>query len=130
MKFRRVVATVMVAVVFFWAPSLIPIRVTPAPVRVALLLPVGCGIGVVWRTADTASAAGPIVTPCPIYTGPTPWPVIVIGAGVISVMLNALIVSNTQCRELTNEEAISSVFLPFLGIAFNKQMNHCLHGHH
>ena len=35
MKFRKVIATVTLAGLFFWTPSLIPVSFAPAPVRVA-----------------------------------------------------------------------------------------------
>jgi hypothetical protein len=118
MKLRKIVATITIAALFFWAPSAIPVRATG----------IGpCGIGAVWLTADTAFAQG-VIIPCPVTpTSPTPWPVIVIGASVVSVILNAIIISNTQCRELTQQEAISSIFLPFIGIAMNQKMNKCHH---
>jgi len=40
-------------------------------------------------------------------------------------MLNAIYVSKTQCRELTQQEAWSSIFLPFIGIVFNQHNNMC-----
>ena len=118
MKLRKIVATITIAALFFWAPSAIPVTA----------FPVGgpCGVGAFWLTADTAFAAGAII-PCPASTAPTPWVPIVIGAGVVSVMLNAVIVSKTQCRELTTNEALSSFFLPFIGIALNQKNNHCHH---
>jgi hypothetical protein len=117
MKLRKIVATITIAALFFWAPSAIPVKAVP----------VGpCGIGAFWLTADTAFASVPLPCP-PIPAGPTPWPVIVIGAAVVSVILNAAIVSNTQCRELTQQEALSSLLLPFIGIAMNQKMNKCHH---
>jgi hypothetical protein len=119
MKLRKIIATVSVAALFFWAPSAIPVKA----------LPVGpCGVGLTgWLTADTAFATIPTFIPCPTYTSPTPWVVIAIGASAVSVILNAIIVSHTQCRELTQQEALSSIFLPFIGIALNKKNNHCHH---
>ena len=119
MKLRKIVATITIAVMFFWAPSAIPVRA----------IGIGCGVGALtWLSADTAFAgiAG-FPLPCPTPTAPTPWPVIVMGASVVSVILNAIIVSNTQCRELTQQEALSSLLLPFIGIAFNKHNNKCHH---
>jgi hypothetical protein len=117
MKLRKIVATITIAALFFWAPSAIPVKATG--------IGIGCG-GFSWLTADTA-LAGVVFIPCPTPTAPTPWVPIVIGASVVSVMLNALIVSKTQCRELTSQEAMSSIFLPFIGMAFNKQNNKCHH---
>jgi len=123
MTLRKIVATIAMAAVFFWTPSLIPVRIAQAPVQVASSGP--CGVFfITWRTADTAEAL-PAYTPCPVGSGPSPWPVIVIGAGVVSVILNGIIVAQTQCRELTSNEAMASIFLPFLGMAFNQRHNLC-----
>ena len=120
MKLRTVIATATLAALFYWAPSVIPVRVADQPVRVATI---GC-IGVVWRTADTAFAGA---VPCPVsmQSAHTPWAVIGLGASVLSVITNAIIVSHTECRELSQQEALTSVFLPFIGIAFNQHHNHC-----
>src|ERR1035441_6577410 len=118
MKLRKIVATITIAALFFWAPSAIPVKA----------LNVGpCGVGVVWLSADTAFASTFIPCPTPTPTGPTPWVPIVIAAGVVSIMLNALIVSQTQCRELTSQEAWSSFLLPFIAIALNQKNNKCHH---
>jgi hypothetical protein len=119
MKLRKIVATITIAALFFWAPSAIPVKASPfGP----------CGIVSGWLSADTAFAIEGVGIPCPVSpTTPTPWIPIVIGAGVVSVILNAIIVSHTQCRELTQQEALSSLFLPFIGIAFDKQNNKCHH---
>jgi len=45
-------------------------------------------------------------------------------------MANAAIVSQTQCRELTLQEAYSSFFLPFIGIVFDQHNDHCHPKHH
>jgi hypothetical protein len=127
MTLRKIVATIAMAAVFFWAPSLIPLPVTQAPVRVASIAP--CGVFITWRTADTAQAV-PAFTPCPIGSGPSPWAVVGIGAGVVSIIINGIVVAQTQCRELTSNEAMASFFLPFLGMAFNQQHNLCHPPHH
>jgi len=44
---------------------------------------------------------------------------------VASVILNAAIVSQTQCRQLTQQEAFNSILLPLLGIALNRQRTMC-----
>ncbi len=127
MKIRKVIATVTLAALFFWTPSLVPVSLAPAPVRVALIT-APCGFSVVnWRTADTANAAPQPFIPCPVGTGPKPWVVVGIGAGIISVILNAAIVSHTECRELSLNEAYASFFLPFVGLALNQHHNHCHH---
>jgi hypothetical protein len=53
------------------------------------------------------------------------WPAFAIIGGAASTILNAVIVWNTQCRELTSEEAMNSAFLPLVGIAFDDQNNKC-----
>jgi hypothetical protein len=40
-------------------------------------------------------------------------------------MLNAAIVWNTQCRELSLNEAVTSAFLPLIGIAFDQHASKC-----
>ncbi len=122
MKFRKLIATVVMAALFFWTPSFLPAR---AGIY-------GCGlVPTVWLTADTAFAGAlPAPIPCPTPSSPTPWPVIVLGAGVMSLILNAAIVSQTQCRELMLQEAYSSFFLPFIGIAFDQHNDHCHPKHH
>jgi len=34
---------------------------------------------------------------------------------------------NTQCRELTSQEAMTSAFLPLIGIALDAQASKCHH---
>ncbi len=118
-KPRKLVATLVIAAVFFWAPSVIPVRASP---------PIGsCGfIELTWRTADTANAS-PLVLPCPPVHTPTPWPVIIGMLGAVSVIVNAAIISQTQCRELTQQEAWSSIFLPFIGMLWDRHINKCHH---
>jgi hypothetical protein len=116
MKIRKIVATTTVASLFFMAPSVIPVKAGIAP----------CGVAITWTTADSAFAF-PAPIPCPTFAAPTPWIAILVGAGAGSVILNAIIVSNTQCRELTQQETILSIFLPFLGIAMDQQINKCPH---
>ncbi|MGO4872000.1 MAG: hypothetical protein ACLPGW_15570 [Roseiarcus sp.] len=53
-----------------------------------------------------------------------PWPALAV-AGVASVALNAGIVWNSQCRELSSDEAMTSLFLPVVGIAFDDDNNKC-----
>ncbi len=118
-RLRKVVATLVIAGVFFWAPSVIPVRASP-PIT-------GCGvIQLTWQTADTAYAS-PLLVPCPPIHTPTPWPVIIGMLSVISVIVNAAIISKTQCRELTQQEAWSSVFLPFVGMLWDRHNNKCHH---
>jgi hypothetical protein len=56
LKHRRLVATLVIAAVFFWAPSVVPVRAIPGP------LP--CGVPLVWAPSDSALAI-PAIVPCP-----------------------------------------------------------------
>jgi hypothetical protein len=120
---RRLVATITMAAIFFWAPSGIPTTFrSSGQIQEAAI---GC-IPVVGQAADTAFAAPPMI-PCVVYPQPMApvWPLIVGLASATSVIVSAFIVSRTQCRELSMQEAWSSIFLPFVGIAFNQQNNQC-----
>ena len=117
--FRKIATCIAVASLFYWAPSIVPIK----RVQVAIA---GCGI-LTSLPMDSAFAAA---LPCPIASsGPTP--VVVIGAiaGTLSVMINAAIVWNTQCRELTAGEALTAMTLPGLGIALNSNVANQCPGH-
>ena len=121
MKLRKLIDTVVMAALFFWTPSFLPAR---AGINGCGLVPTG------WLTADTAFAGITVpLIPCPTPSSPTPWPVIILGAGVVSLILSAAIVSQAQCRELTQQEAFTSLFLPFFGIALNQHNDHCHHKH-
>jgi hypothetical protein len=117
MNLRKIVSTVTVAAMLFWAPSVIPARAT--------LL--GCGFPAAGMiTIDTAFAGGKgAPLPCPPVHAPFPWFVVIFGAGVVSVIVNAAIVGKTQCRELTFQEAWLSVVLPFIGIGLDQHNNKC-----
>jgi hypothetical protein len=113
MRIRKLVAVFAAASLAFWAPSIIPAKAV-----------IGCGYAPVeYHAIDTAYAAA--YFPCP--HAPTPWPVVAVLVGTVSVMLNAAIVWNTQCRELTSAEAMTSTFLPLIGIALNAQTSKCHH---
>jgi hypothetical protein len=109
MKARKLVTLLMIASLFYWVPTIIPARA---------LVP--CGSVASWMT-DTAYAAA--VTPCPSHA--KPWSPFAIIAGAASVILNAVYISKTQCRELTQQEAMASGFLPFVGYLWNKQQSKC-----
>ena len=53
------------------------------------------------------------------------WPAFYVMGGTASVMLDAAIVWNTQCRELTGGEAMASFFLPVVGFVFDQNDNKC-----
>jgi hypothetical protein len=93
-------------------------------------------IGVVAAAAMTAAAIAPAnATYYGYYCHPkhfvagghyaSPWPAFFVIGGAASVILNAAIVWNTQCRELSSQEAATSFFLPGVGIAFDAQTNKC-----
>ena len=138
MKFlRKTIATVMVAAAFFWAPSAIPTHFSqPQGTQTADLGT--CALQTVsWLPTDTAFAYPPtVLVPCYVPPKAPIWPVITGMLGAASVIVNSYYVGHTQCRELTSQEAWSSIFLPFIGIAFNQQNNQCgphpqpHHGHH
>jgi hypothetical protein len=113
MRIRKLVAVLATASLAFWTPSIIPVK--------ALTI---CGL-TEYRTIDTAFA----FVPCPAPTphAPSPWPVVAVFVGTASVILNAAIVWNTQCRELTSQEAMTSAFLPLIGIALDAQASKCHH---
>ena len=71
------------------------------------------------------SMASPSVVHVSSGGGVTPWPAIGVMIGVAGVMINAAYVWNTQCRELSTQEAITSTFLPIIGMAFNAQASRC-----
>ncbi len=117
MRIRKLVAVLATAALAFWTPSIIPVKAT------AGVGPCGFPTGA-YRTVDTAYAQmAPL--PCPPTHAPSPWPVFVVFASVGSVMLNAAIVWNTQCRELSSQEAMTSAFLPLVGIALDAQASKC-----
>jgi hypothetical protein len=120
MSLRKIVTTIIVTAVLFWAPSVIPARAIPAPL-------LGCGFPTAGMiTVDTAFAgAVGVPLPCPPVHAAFPWFVIIFGAGVVSVIVNAAIVGKTQCRELTFQEAWLSVVLPFIGIGLDQHNNKC-----
>ncbi|THD42836.1 MAG: hypothetical protein E7774_14370 [Bradyrhizobium sp.] len=115
MGLRRIVAVLATASVAFWTPSIVPMKAAP----------VGCGLVGQYQTIDTAYATPPL--PCPTQHPSSPWPAIAIMVGAVSVIVNAAYIWNSQCRELSSEEAMTSTFLPFLGIAFDAQASKCRH---
>jgi hypothetical protein len=113
MRIRKWVALAATASIAFWAPSIVPVKAYPG---------YGCG-PVGYRTADTAYASGYV--PCPVSHTPSPWPAVTVIVGVVGVMVNAAWIWRTQCRELSNQEAVTSTFLPFIGMAFDAQASKC-----
>ena len=76
-----------------------------------------------WPLAAQAAPLPPVGVAS--QSSPWPWPVLVLGLSATSVIMNGAIVSRTQCRELTHQEATTSILLPFFGIAFNGHDNRC-----
>jgi hypothetical protein len=112
MRIRKAIAIAATATLAFWTPSIITVKAG-----------VGCGV-TYYHTIDTAFAyVGPV--PCPGNAPVHPWPAIAVIVGAAGVMLNAAIVWNTQCRELTTQEAVTSAFLPLIGIAFDAHASKC-----
>jgi hypothetical protein len=115
MRIRRFVAVLAVAAPAFWTPLIIPVKAFPL---------IRCGMPITeYHAIDTAYATEPL--PCPVSRAPTSAPVIVLLVGTVSVMLNAAIVWSTQCRELSSEEAMTSAFLPLIGIALDAKASQC-----
>ena len=116
MRIRKIVAVLATASLAFWAPSIIPIKAAP----------IGCGLLGQYRTIDTAYATPP--EPCLPRPHPgSPWPAFAVIIGTSSVIINAIYIWHAQCRELSSEEAMTSAFLPLIGIAFDVQANKCHH---
>jgi hypothetical protein len=112
MRIRKWVALAATAGLAFWTPSIVPVKASI------------CGAFNGYQTVDTAYA----VTPCPVpagHVGGSPWPAVTVIVGVVGVMVNAIYIWNTQCRELSSQEAVTSTFLPFIGIAFDAQASKC-----
>jgi len=112
MRIRKWVAVAATAGIAFWTPSIVPVKATPS-----------CYFSKIeFRTIDTAYAGG---YPCALGGHASPWPAVAIIVGVVGVMTNAAWVWHTQCRELSSQEAMTSTFLPFVGMAFDAQASKC-----
>jgi hypothetical protein len=82
-------------------------------------------IGPVLAIASAVLLAAPAPPPPPAAValssssvGAGPWIVAGVGVGVLSVMIRAAVVGSRQHRELTSEEAIQAVALPFLWVLY------------
>jgi hypothetical protein len=97
MKLRKIVTTIVIATLFFWAPTFIPV-----PVKADGIFP--CGRPLVWLSADTAFAVP--VSPC----GPTMgnggsawvWGIFGCSAGIV---IAAVVKNAKRHKELTAQEA-------------------------
>ena len=115
MSIRKWVALAATASIAFWTPSVVPIKAYA----------ISCTTDNGYRTIDTAYASP---SPCPVpigHGGGSPWPAVTVIVGVVGVMVNAIYIWNTQCRQLTSQEAAISTFLPFIGMAFDAQASKC-----
>jgi len=122
-KLKRVIATFAIGGLLSAAPAFVPL---PQNKLTKVAGPI-CG-AVVTRAIDSANAFPFIPCPVQVQTTTTPWAAIISGASVVSVIINAAIIHQTQCRELTFQEAFTSMSLPVIGWFFNQQNNQC--GHH
>ena len=115
MRMRKWVALAATASIAFWTPSLVPVKAASLRLRRSpRIVPDG-------RHGLRAAASSSRAT----VHGPSPWPVVVVIVGVVSVMTNAAWIWRTQCRELSSQEAMTSTFLPFIGMAFDAQASKC-----
>ena len=111
---RRIVATTVAATMLYLAPIFTPVPnfLMPQPAKAAV-----CGF-----SSLTFGSAFATPAPCPSGAthGPSPWGVIAFVAGVATLMFNAAYVWNTECRELTLDEAMTASALPVVGMAINE----------
>jgi len=103
MRGRKIVSTILIGAMFFFAPSMIPMKA----VKAVAATPCGT-LPVSWLPIDTAFAGTKRIitpTPCPVGHSHTPaWPWVVIGcAG--SIVLSALVANFRDNRQLTTPEA-------------------------
>jgi hypothetical protein len=90
---RKIVSTILIGAMIFFAPSMMPTRALACGVRV-----------LTWLATDTAFAQFQ-ATPCPPVKSHVPaWPWVVIGcAG--SIVLSAVVANFRDNRQLTTPEA-------------------------
>ena len=108
---RKLTTLLTIAAMFYWTPSVIPV------VHLNQQAHADCP-AFNFTTWDTAYAC--IAHVAAPSNSIHPWPAIVLIGGVVSIMLNAAIVWNTECRELTLGEAFTAGALPGVGIAINQ----------
>lgn len=119
MRFRQIVSTILIGAIFFFAPSMVPLKA----VKAASVPPCGTVIApVAWLPIDSAFAGPSIRTaPCPVGHSHTPaWPWVVIGcAG--SIVLSALVANFRDNRQLTTPEAWTCGLLYWLPMPYQPQ---------
>ena len=116
MKLRKIVSTILIGAMLFFAPSTIPM-----PVR-AQSLTTPCGTAPrAWLPTDTAFAGAIRIVPCPTGQSHTPvWPWVVIGcAG--SIVLSALAANFWNNRQLTTAEAWTCGLLYWVPMPYQPQ---------
>jgi hypothetical protein len=59
------------------------------------------------------------------YHWASPWPAVAVMVGVVGVMTNAAYIWHAQCRELSSQEAVTSTFLPIVGMVFDAHASKC-----
>jgi hypothetical protein len=96
MNFRKIVSTVLMAAMLFFAPSMIPVKALPLP----------CGFHPTWLTTDTAFAQA-LFIPCPVAptSGAPPawwWAAFACPA---SIILSGIVANFRDNRQLTTAEA-------------------------
>jgi hypothetical protein len=118
MKMRKIVSTVLIAAMLFFAPSMIPAKAIPIP----------CGVHPAWLATDTAFAAPPII-PCPV---PGPGHGFIPGwfwaafACPASIILSGIVANFKDNRQLTTAEAWTCGLLYWFGVPPQQQVQ----GHH
>jgi len=98
MGFRKIVSTILIAAMLFFAPSMIPAR------AIGVLGP--CGVPVIWLPTDTAFAR--IIVPCPVApptSGAVPAWFWVAFACPASIILSGIVANFRDNRQLTTAEA-------------------------
>ena len=91
---------------------------------VALAVSACLAVSTIGLSAQPAAAAPPAIIP-PVHVAPlaAAWPAWTVIGAVVGIMVRAAYVQNTECRELTLEEAVTGM-APFWP-AFHKVNNRC-----
>jgi hypothetical protein len=53
------------------------------------------------------------------------WPATTVIGGAAAILFDAAIIWNTQCREMTSQEAVVSFVIPFGNLIFHHEDNRC-----
>jgi hypothetical protein len=119
---RKIVSTVLIAAMLFFAPSMVPLRAGPAPI------PFPCGhILVPWLQLPNDTAFAAIITPCPaVPTAHVPawfWAGFACPA---SIIRSGIVANFKDNRQLTYWEAWTCGLLYWFGVPPQQQVR----GHH